>query len=77
MVTTILQQKAKATRDQREKGEKKEEGERSIAVVLLLLLFAAFDSRRRSSDLGCVCVWCCGSGIRDMPPQPHKGTIKP
>ena len=68
---------AKGRSDKRpeRKGEKKEEGERSIAVVAVVVVcrvrFAA--AQLRSG----VCVWCCGSGIRDMPPQPHKGTIKP
>ena len=79
VVTTILQQKAKATRDQREKERRKKKKERgaSLLLLLLLLLFAAFDSRRRSSDLGCVCVVRCGSGIRDMPPQPTKAPLSP
>jgi hypothetical protein len=81
VVTTILQQKAKATRDQREKERRKKKKERGasllLLLLLLLLLFAAFDSRRRSSDLGCVCVVRCGSGIRDMPPQPTKAPLSP
>ena len=71
---------AKGRSDKRpeRKGEKKEEGERSIAVVVAVVVvcrvrFAA--AQLRSGVCVCVVLWLGNQG--HAPPAPQKGTIKP